>query len=63
MDEFNEVNGIIILFIGRSKIKKHIKNKPHKWSINMFAIASASGIVLDFERYTGKGTVEDLGKA
>ncbi|XP_039275920.1 piggyBac transposable element-derived protein 3-like [Nilaparvata lugens] len=57
-EEKCSVDEMIIPFKGRSKMKQYIKNKPHKWGIKVFAIASQSGIVHDFEVYVGKGTVK-----
>lgn len=57
-EEFSSVDEIIIPFKGRTFMKQYNKNKPHKWGIKMFAIASASGLVHDFEIYTGKGTLQ-----
>jgi len=57
-EEFSAVYEIIIPFKGRTFMKQYNKNKPHKRGIKMFAIASASGLVHDFEIYTGKGTLQ-----
>jgi len=56
-EEFSAVNEITIPFKGRTQMKQYNKNKPHKWGIKLFAIASSSGIVHDFEVYIGKGTL------
>jgi hypothetical protein len=39
-------------------MKQYNKSKPHKWDIKMFAVASSSGIIQDFEIYMGKGTIK-----
>lgn len=57
VDEFLAVDEIIIPFKGRSVMKQHNKAKPHKWGIKLFALASKSGIIHDFEVYVGKGTL------
>lgn len=57
VEEFTAVDEIIIPFKGRSIMKQYNKNKPHKWGIKMFAIASSHGLVHDFEIYVGKGTL------
>lgn len=57
-DEKCSVDELIIPFKGRSTMKQYVKNKPHKWGIKVFAIASQSGIIHDFEIYVGKGTVK-----
>ncbi len=38
-------------------MKQYIKNKPQKWGIKVFTRAGVTGLVYDFEVYTGKGTV------
>ncbi|KAE9525654.1 hypothetical protein AGLY_014181, partial [Aphis glycines] len=57
-EEHLAIDEIIIPFKGRSSMKLYNKSKPHKWGIKMFALASKSGIVHDFEIYVGKGTVK-----
>jgi len=57
VNEFIAVDEIIIPFKGRSIMKQYNKNKPHKWGIKMFALASSNGLVHDFEIYVGKGTL------
>lgn len=57
VEEFTSVDEIIIPFKERTQMKQYNKNKPHKWGIKLFAIASSSGIVHDFEVYIGKGTL------
>jgi len=57
VEDYKVVDEIIIPFKGRSKMKQYNKNKPHKWGIKMFALASSNGLVHDFEIYVGKGTL------
>ncbi|KAE9522188.1 hypothetical protein AGLY_017448, partial [Aphis glycines] len=57
VEEYTAVDEIIIPFKGRSTMKQYNKNKPHKWGIKMFALASSNGLVHDFEIYVGKGTL------
>jgi len=57
VEDFTTVEEIIIPFKGRTLMKQYNKNKPHKWGIKLFAIASKSGIAQDFEIYIGKGTL------
>ena len=38
-------------------MEQYLRNKPHKWGIKMFVIASKRGIVHDFEIYIGKETI------
>jgi len=59
-EEHLAVDEIIIPFKGRSCMKQYNKSKPHKWGIKLFALASKSGIVHDFEIYVGKGTVKSV---
>ncbi|KAG1924718.1 hypothetical protein F2P79_025976 [Pimephales promelas] len=42
---------------GKIGMKQYIKNKPHKWGIKVVTRAGVTGLVYDFEVYTGKGTV------
>lgn len=55
-DKVSIVDEMIIPFKGRSRMKQYNLKKPHKWGIKVFALASKSGIVHDFEVYVGKGT-------
>lgn len=57
VEEFLSIDEIIIPFKGRSTMKQYNKAKPHKWGIKVFALASKSGFVHDFEVYVGKNTV------
>jgi len=58
LEEHLCVDEIIIPFKGRSTMKQYNKAKPHKWGIKVFALASKSGFVHDFEFYVGKGTIK-----
>lgn len=51
------VDEMVIPFKGRSVMKQYNKNKPQKWGLKVFGLASKSGMVHDFEIYVGKGTV------
>lgn len=55
--EFNSIDEFIIPFKGRSNLKQYNKNKPHKWGFKGFARCSGSGIMYDFQIYTGKNTI------
>ncbi|KAL4112762.1 hypothetical protein QTP88_016495 [Uroleucon formosanum] len=57
VNEFIAVGEIIIPFKGLSIMKQYNKNKPHKWGIKMFALASSNGLMHDFEIYVSKGTL------
>jgi len=61
-EEFTAIDEIIIPFKGRSVMKQYNKSKPHKWGIKMFALASKSGIIHDFEIYVGKSTIKSSTK-
>ena len=43
---------------GRSSIKQYLQNKPNKWGIKVWARCSISGVVDDFEVYTGKNNTK-----
>ena len=53
-EERHSVDEQIIPFKGRSGLKQYIKNKPHLWGFKVFARAGISGLIYDFEVYTGK---------
>ena len=53
-EERHSVDEQIIPFKGRSGLKQYIKNKPHRWGFKVFARAGISGMIYDFEVYTGK---------
>lgn len=57
-EEFTAIDEIIIPFKGRSVMKQYNKSKSHKWGIKMFALASKSGIIHDFEIYVRKSTIK-----
>lgn len=46
----------MIPFKGRSKFKQYLKKKPKKWGFKVFTRSGVSGIMYDFEIYTGKKT-------
>ena len=43
----------IVPFKGRSSLKQYNLQKPMKWGYKVFCLAGASGILYDFEIYTG----------
>lgn len=45
----------MIKFFGRSIIKQFMRNKPIKFGLKMWCIATVSGYVLDIDVYCGKG--------
>lgn len=60
-EERHSVDEQIIPFKGRSYLKQYLRNKPHKWGFKCFMRAGSSGLMYDFEIYTGKNTCEDVG--
>lgn len=57
LEEHLCVDEIIIQFKVRSTMKQYNKAKPHKWGIKVFALASKSGFIHDFEFYI-EGTIQ-----
>ena len=53
-EEHHSIDEQIIPFKGRSFLKQYNKNKPHKWGFKVFTRAGVSGLIYDFEIYTGK---------
>ncbi|XP_051994392.1 piggyBac transposable element-derived protein 3-like [Xyrauchen texanus] len=56
-EENHSIDEQMIPFKGKIGMKQYIKTKPHKWGIKVFTRAGVTGLVYDFEVYTGKGTV------
>ncbi|XP_055087231.1 piggyBac transposable element-derived protein 3-like [Periophthalmus magnuspinnatus] len=56
-EENHSIDEQMIPFKGKIGMKQYIKNKPKKWGIKVFTRAGVTGLVYDFEIYTGKGTV------
>ncbi|KAI5107681.1 piggyBac transposable element-derived protein 3-like, partial [Silurus meridionalis] len=54
-EENHSIDEQMIPFKGKIGMKQYIKNKPHKWGIKVFTRAGVTGLVYDFEVYTGKG--------
>ena len=52
--ETHAIDEQMIRFKGRSSMKQYRKKKPQKWGFKVFAQAHTSGIIYDFEVYTGK---------
>ena len=53
-EEHLSIDEQIIPFIGRSHMTQYNKKKPHKWGFKVFTRAGVSGMIYDFEIYTGK---------
>uniref|UniRef100_A0A3B4GR65 PiggyBac transposable element-derived protein domain-containing protein n=1 Tax=Pundamilia nyererei TaxID=303518 RepID=A0A3B4GR65_9CICH len=56
-EENHSIDELMIPFKGKIGMKQYIKKKPQKWGIKVFTRAGVTGLVYDFEVYTGKGTV------
>ena len=53
-EEYHSIDEQIIPFKGLSHMKQYSGDKPHKWGFQVFTRAGVSGIMYDFEIYTGK---------
>lgn len=53
LEQHLSVDEQIVPFKGRSGLKQYNPKKPKKWGYKLFCMAGASGIVYDFEIYTG----------
>jgi len=54
IDEKVCVHEQIIPFKVTHSLKVYVKNKPKKWGYKVFALCDCSGVLLNFEIYTGK---------
>ena len=55
-EENHSVDEQIIPTKTRTSLKQYLPNKPNKWGIKVWARCGVSGILYDFEVYTGKTT-------
>lgn len=55
-EENHSVDEQIIPTKSRTSLKQYLPNKPNKWGIKVWARCGVSGILYDFEVYTGKTT-------
>ena len=53
-EECHAIDEQMIPFKGRSSLKQYNKSKPNKWGFKVFTRAGVSGLIYDFEIYTGK---------
>ncbi|KAK2717523.1 hypothetical protein QYM36_006342 [Artemia franciscana] len=56
-EERQSIDEQMVPFKGKLRFKQYLKDKPHSWGIKIFSRAGASGIIYDFEVYTGKASV------
>ena len=64
-EEKHSIDEQIIPTKCRSPLRQYIPKKPHKWGIKVWARCGVSGMVYDFEVYTGaspKGNQDELGQ-
>ena len=52
-EEYNAVDEQMIPTKSRSSIKQYMPKKPHKWGYKVFSRCGSSGMLYDFEVYTG----------
>ena len=55
-EENHSIDEQIIPTKSRTSLKQYLPNKPNKWGIKVWARCGVSGILYDFEVYTGKTT-------
>lgn len=55
-EEYHSIDEQIIPTKSKSSIKQYNPKKPHKWGYKVFARCGSSGMVYNFEVYTGKST-------
>ena len=55
-EEYHSVDEQIIPTKSRTSLKQYLPNKPNKWGIKVWARCGVSGMVYDFEIYTGKSS-------
>ena len=53
-EQYHSIDEQMIPTKGRSSLRQYLPKKPHKWGIKVWARCGNSGIVYDFEVYTGK---------
>lgn len=55
-EEYNSIDEQIIPSKFRSSVKQYMPKNPNKWGYKVFSLCGASGIIYDFEIYTGKSS-------
>ena len=55
-EEYHSVDEQIIRTKSRTSLKQYLPNKPNKWGIKVWARCGVSGMVYDFEIYTGRSS-------
>ena len=54
MNQMLCVDEQMIPFKGASSLKQYLPNKPHKYGYKVFVLCDSTGIIHDFDIYTGK---------
>jgi hypothetical protein len=56
LDEELSVDEQMIPTKSRSPVRQYMPNKPNKWGVKVWVLASTSGLIFDFQVYTGKSS-------
>ena len=58
-EEVHSIDEQILPTKGRTSSKQYLPKKPNKWGIKVWARCGISGVIYDFEIYTGKSTTAE----
>lgn len=58
-EEYNSIDEQMIPSKSKSPLRQYMPKKPHKWGYKVFTRCGNSGIIYDFEIYTGKSSSSD----
>jgi hypothetical protein len=58
-EEKHSIDEQIIPTKSRTSLKQYCPKKPNKWGIKVWARCGVSGLVYDFEVYTGKSDLDE----
>ena len=58
-EEVHSIDEQILPTKGRTSLKQYLPKKPNKWGIKVWARCGISGVIYDFEIYTGKSTTAE----